>query len=227
MGKFEAYMSFLEEAEPPERGEYSEKHHILPRSLFPEYRLKSLHPWNQIKLKASDHFKAHVLLFRLIPSTEMTLALAQMRKNLVTNTCEEYEEARIKSQEIKRASISPLCNRKGAKLSQETKNLISQSKLGKPRSQETKDKISQSTKGKPKPNHSEETKQKISQKGKGIKKRPRTDDEKKRISEIHKGNKHNLGRVFINKDGKRRTVLREDLKIFLAQGWSLGMGKCS
>ena len=42
--------------------EYTEKHHILPKSLFPEYKNSS---WNIVKLSARKHFISHMLLFRM------------------------------------------------------------------------------------------------------------------------------------------------------------------
>jgi hypothetical protein len=40
---------------------YSEVHHILPRSKYPEYITES---WNMIRLKYEDHIKAHEILFK-------------------------------------------------------------------------------------------------------------------------------------------------------------------
>jgi ribosomal protein L37AE/L43A len=46
--------------------EYTEKHHICPKSkdLFPEYSSFKLHNWNKIKLSARQHFIAHWMLWK-------------------------------------------------------------------------------------------------------------------------------------------------------------------
>ena len=43
--------------------EYTEKHHILPRSVFPEFENED---WNIIELKYKDHVEAHLYLFKSI-----------------------------------------------------------------------------------------------------------------------------------------------------------------
>ena len=42
--------------------EYYEKHHILPKSIWPEYKSLSEYPWNCILLTAKEHFLCHWLL---------------------------------------------------------------------------------------------------------------------------------------------------------------------
>lgn len=42
---------------------YTEKHHILPRSTFPEYEKEN---WNIVELKYEDHVKAHLFIFKAI-----------------------------------------------------------------------------------------------------------------------------------------------------------------
>ena len=43
--------------------EYTEKHHILPRSAFPEFENED---WNIVELKYKDHVEAHLYLFKSI-----------------------------------------------------------------------------------------------------------------------------------------------------------------
>lgn len=40
----------------------TEAHHILPRSIFPEYENFVKHPWNKVNLSYYDHFIAHYYL---------------------------------------------------------------------------------------------------------------------------------------------------------------------
>lgn len=102
--------------------EYYENHHIIPKSLN-----GSNDSENMIKLTASDHFFAHVLLARIYPNSKMKWALKQMlnfkrssRKNRLQY---EYLKSRLKHDK-------------------KTKDKISNSQLGKKLSEETKKKIS-------------------------------------------------------------------------------------
>lgn len=52
---------------------YTEAHHILPKSLFPEYRRCK---WNIVKLTGRDHLYAHYYLYKaLVNEPNMTFAL--------------------------------------------------------------------------------------------------------------------------------------------------------
>jgi hypothetical protein len=44
---------------------YYELHHILPKSLFPEYQSLSIYKWNGILLTAKEHFICHALLTKM------------------------------------------------------------------------------------------------------------------------------------------------------------------
>jgi hypothetical protein len=58
------YISLLLEYVPVfNENDYVEKHHILPTSVFPEYKN---HSWNIIDLRYEDHILAHLLLFKSI-----------------------------------------------------------------------------------------------------------------------------------------------------------------
>lgn len=58
------YLKFLDRClnRPCIEGEYSEGHHILPKSLFPEYKKEE---WNLIKLNGREHFIAHWILSKV------------------------------------------------------------------------------------------------------------------------------------------------------------------
>jgi NUMOD3 motif len=58
------YLTFLETTELSEVGAI---HHILPISLFPEFKNLHKNPWNGLKLSHRDHFVAHYLLYRACP----------------------------------------------------------------------------------------------------------------------------------------------------------------
>jgi hypothetical protein len=61
------YLNFLEESTIPTEDDYSESHHILPRSLFPDFQLFTQNPWNRIDLKGTDHLIAHYFLLKALP----------------------------------------------------------------------------------------------------------------------------------------------------------------
>lgn len=54
---------------------YTEKHHILPKSLFPEYANEK---WNLVTLVYEKHVKSHELLFRIFRTTGMYIAYKSM-----------------------------------------------------------------------------------------------------------------------------------------------------
>lgn len=94
------YFDFLEQCQVNELTDNYEKHHILPRSLFPNL-IKNRN--NIIKLKPRDHFLAHYHLAKLIKEKETIFAFNQMRRVLkkyksviedVTSLSLLYEEFR-------------------------------------------------------------------------------------------------------------------------------------
>jgi hypothetical protein len=60
----EKYLRFIAEVVSPDRGH---RHHILSKSLFPEFASFEKHPWNCKVFRYSDHLTAHYLLFRALP----------------------------------------------------------------------------------------------------------------------------------------------------------------
>lgn len=73
---------------------YYEEHHILPRSLYPDFRLDKN---NKVLLSAGEHFKAHKLLTAIFPGQQMAHAFWKMcccngNKCIVTEA--DYELAR-------------------------------------------------------------------------------------------------------------------------------------
>lgn len=90
------YMSIINFAKSQKRnrkdGNYYEAHHILPRSLFPQYsKIKS----NIVLLTAKEHFRCHQLLVKIFPGKEMDYALIAFstRPNADYGiTADEYEK---------------------------------------------------------------------------------------------------------------------------------------
>lgn len=68
------YIMFIESYMNKKQSSY-EKHHILPRCLYPEY-IKS--KWNIIKLPARAHYIAHYLLYKADIDSKLTFAFNMM-----------------------------------------------------------------------------------------------------------------------------------------------------
>lgn len=64
------YYSIISSAQSKYRskgiGVYYERHHVLPESLFPEYKNLIKHPWNGVLLTAKEHFICHLLLTKMV-----------------------------------------------------------------------------------------------------------------------------------------------------------------
>lgn len=80
------------------KNQYFEFHHILPRSLFPNWKKKK---FNIVCLTAREHFFCHQLLTKIYPSKEMGFALVSFISYLQKKGCDykitgrEYERLRI------------------------------------------------------------------------------------------------------------------------------------
>lgn len=96
------YMLIIEHAKSEEKlgirkrgnGEYYEKHHILPKSLFP---LWSKRKSNLVLLTAREHFFCHQLLIKIYPCNEMNYALTAFIRRPNADYClssKEYERLR-------------------------------------------------------------------------------------------------------------------------------------
>ena len=74
---------------------YFEFHHVLPKSLYPEWSKRKS---NLVALTAREHFFCHQLLVKIYPTYEMWGALFRMSKDGRGNkkvTSREYENIRI------------------------------------------------------------------------------------------------------------------------------------
>lgn len=64
------YVKFCEE----NNAEYGEKHHILPRALFPEFSNLNKNKWNQTTLTPENHYIAHAMLSESLNEPSMDYA---------------------------------------------------------------------------------------------------------------------------------------------------------
>ena len=142
------YMLIIEHAKSEEKsglrkrqnGEYYERHHILPKSLFPLWAKRKN---NLVLLTAREHFFCHQLLIKIFPSKEMDYALCAFvnRPNADYKiTSREYE--RIKFEFSMLISNKNINNNyaKGRhwKLSDKTKKNMSKARKGVPLSEKCK-----------------------------------------------------------------------------------------
>ena len=149
---------------------FTEKHHILPVSLFPSFKKNQN---NIILLSARQHFLAHWMLAKFTRSPKMWFAFNQMRRIGINSILYEYARQEISKaisqsntgkvrspdhiDAIKRSLIGkrPAKNLETGRITWENKNdprwksgLIVAPRLGYKHSEKTKNKIKNSNKGK-------------------------------------------------------------------------------
>lgn len=61
--------------------EVFERHHILPRCIWPEFENLIEHRWNRIDLTPKEHFIAHLILMKAIDDYRLTLPITLMGEN--------------------------------------------------------------------------------------------------------------------------------------------------
>lgn len=160
---------------------YVEKHHICPKSLFPEFSSLSKNKWNLAKLTSRQHFIVHWMLWKTFPTSNMAHAFWAMcngwgyYKKITSKIYEKLKiQLSIKISNRMKGENHPLFE---VGHSEETKQKMSifwteyykyntSPMFGKNHSEETKQKMSTKKIGK---KASEETKQKMSESRKGEK----------------------------------------------------------
>lgn len=146
---------------------YAERHHIYPRSLFPQL---ADDPSNILSLTAREHFIAHWMLHKAFGG-KMTNAFMYMKSGVQPR----YWNLNSRSYQILREEFGRIWSERktGKKMSDEARRNMSLGRMGKPLSESHKAKISAGNKGK---TVSEETCRRISEGRKGITPdRPMTD----------------------------------------------------
>ena len=94
LSKLKEYISFCVDKDLKEKIKHkSEHHHILLKSLFPEYKNLSQNPWNGVHLLHRDHYIAHSLLVEAIDSHKVSSAWALMNeKNIKVGKISKPEQ---------------------------------------------------------------------------------------------------------------------------------------
>lgn len=122
---------------PKKDGNYYERHHILPKSLFPNWKTKKS---NLVLLTAREHFIVHQLLIKIYPdSNEMKCAFVPFQRPNADYeiTTEEYEQIKRYNAELMKnrmtgkkkspeSVIKSANTRRGTKRTEAAKKLMSE-----------------------------------------------------------------------------------------------------
>ena len=139
-------------------GRYFECHHIVPKSMGGEGRLKSykdLEHKNIVVLTAREHYIAHALLWKIHRTREMAMAFRAMCNVAKGGKKRNYEQKYVVSsrlyddlrRDIKRMGVSDEVKERlrqhnlGKKLSPEHVEKIRRARLGRRMSEEAKEKL--------------------------------------------------------------------------------------
>lgn len=198
-------------------GNYYERHHILPKSLFPNWRLRKS---NIVLLTPREHFFVHQLLTKIYPCSEMIYAYFLMSHN---------GKYRVTSRDYEKSKQLMGIEKKSQIFSEEHRRKISQSLKGRKITWDTshevviteewRQKIKERAQERSK---SAEWRKKISETSKG---RYWTDEQKRKASESHK-NLSDETRKLLSKaaSGKRwyNNGEKETFSSECPEGWKPG-----
>lgn len=207
---------------------YFHKHHILPKSMYPEYAKVA---WNIVRLTYQNHYKVHAILAQICMSQEhtnkMSVAFGLMRKssNSILDA-ETYDK-------LRRQHVTAISGENhylyGKPMTEERRHLLLATRIGSKASDETKRKMSLCHKGKKLSTEhidkivlantgrkaSDETKAKLSAIRKG---RKFTSEHKANISSSLMGEKHpQFGKCWTDEEKLKVSIpQRTPLPIFEA-----------
>lgn len=140
---------------------YYEEHHILPSSVFPEYKDLNEHIWNSVLLTAKEHYICHLLLTKMMKNKKDELRMKRAFKTMIILS--RSDQPRIYGRTVS-------LHRIGALHSEETKEKMSASRrgekngfFGKKHSEETKRKMSECKVGDKNPAKRKEVRMQISE----------------------------------------------------------------
>ena len=227
LDKVKEYIDFIESCKGLELPDYTEKHHILPKSLFPKYEFDKD---NLIELSAINHYKAHVLLAEAYGGG-MLYALRMMDSRYDEEDIPEinYKHFREECSKLRSESMLELWS------DPDYKNRVSKSfqKSWKDNTQRKENISAKMTEKWSDPAYKEET-------SKAIREATQTEEFRNKISDISKAhwqnpeyvskNNHNRNLVMQTEEYKKKHSdnQKERLKdpaIRAACGWRRGTGK--
>lgn len=174
------YYAIIDQAKDRTTIQYTESHHVLPRSMFP-----SLHPEpnNRVNLTAREHFICHWLLTKMVhlPDDAKKMWYAFWAMSMDRDRTRHRIPARIWAKlREQRGTITAEQNRARV-WTEASKEKLRQANIGKVNSEESNAKRSAKLKGR---TLSEEHKDKLR-----VKKAPFSEEHKKKLSEAKLGKK--------------------------------------
>lgn len=134
----EYYKRYMEIVSIDDTDNYTEKHHILPKRLFPEYISFRDNPWNMVRLNVRNHIMAHYY-FSMATNTLWNAIpmVSYMGKDFDPDNIEAIS---IAMTTYKMNYIGENHHRFGMKHTEETKKKMSESKIGHTVTEETRQK---------------------------------------------------------------------------------------
>ncbi len=161
------YLSIIENAQKDNRVKlnklnedyiYYENHHILPESIFKEYKILKEHKWNSVLLTAKEHFIAHLCIWKHYKSLKYVYGERKMSRaifgmnNRGKYNSKIYVHLKLNLTVSKETSLrlSEANRRRKGKInwSDEARENARQGQLGRKHSDENNRKKSESHKGK-------------------------------------------------------------------------------
>lgn len=194
-----------------------ERHHMLPRSLFPEFVSVKTAPWNIKRISAADHLVCHYMLFMAIPgNASVAYALMQMSnrirddvglepsvyaeaKRLAAKNTKAYAMGRKQSRETIQKRVEKTTGQKRTAAQRATMSASMRGIKRPPLSDSHKASISLANKGK---FRSTETRARMSAAFTGV---PKSKDHVLRSAMANKGRRH-----FIDRSGKIFRIFPND-----------------
>lgn len=109
LNRYINFISYCKEVNLNLEKQYTENHHILPKSkdMFPEYASFKLHPWNSAVLTFRQHIIAHYLLMKTYNTQSQILSV------LRTGYQKHATHIKLNSRMIEKAKTELSKNRKG------------------------------------------------------------------------------------------------------------------
>ena len=142
------YLSFIAKFSQNLSEDYQEKHHVLPRCMFPEYSDLKVNEWNSVMLSGRAHYIAHWMLAKAFPTSPIVHAFWFMSitpkssKREMKSTARVYEIAKklhaktISEDTVRAAKISKA--HKGRVFTEEWKQKLSVAAINRVHSEESK-----------------------------------------------------------------------------------------
>ena len=135
------YMEFvINNAMPKNCGVCCERHHLFPRSLYPQFEKAK---WNIFRLKAEDHLRAHYYLYRALPNNREAI----FSLNMMLNRGDRSKNFTFSKSQIDAMFESDDIGREYAEFRQKVSKIISKTNKGRKPSAEARAKTSARTKG--------------------------------------------------------------------------------